>query len=86
MTLSIEIEVARKGAALVVPAGSLRDVGRKPWLLVAKDGRVERREVTTGLAGQGGVEILTGVAEGEQVLGPAPAVAPGARVHPVAPR
>ena len=84
MTLSVEIEAGRKTGALVVPAESLRDAGRRPWVLVAKDGHAERRDVTLGLVGSGGAEVLSGVAEGELVLRGVPPVAPGARVHAVA--
>ena len=81
MTLSVEIEAGRKAGALVVPAESLRDAGKKPWVLVSKDGRAERRDVTLGLVGSGGAEVLSGVAEGELVLRATPPVAPGARVR-----
>jgi HlyD family secretion protein len=81
MTLSIEIEVGRKKGALVVPAESVHDTGRRPWLLVDAGGRAERRDVALGLVGDGGAEVLSGVAEGEAVLRPAPGVAEGSRVR-----
>ena len=81
MTLSVEIEVGRKAGALVVPAESVRDAGRRPWVLVAKGGRAARRDVVLGLVGEGGAEVLSGLSEGELVLRAAPPVVPGARVH-----
>jgi HlyD family secretion protein len=80
MTLSVDIETARKPAALVVPLDSVRDTATRPWVLVAKDGRAERRDVTLGLKGGSVAEVLTGVPEGELVVRD-PAVQPGARVR-----
>ena len=80
MTLSIDLETARKPGALVVPLDSVRDTATRPWVLVAKNGRAERRDVTLGLKGGSVAEVLSGVAEGELVVRD-PAVQPGARVR-----
>ncbi|HYN60863.1 MAG TPA: efflux RND transporter periplasmic adaptor subunit [Rubrivivax sp.] len=83
MTLSVEVETARRAQALVLPIEALRgeasaDGGAEVWL--ARDGRVEARKVRLGLRTLEAAEALDGVAAGEVVLiGPAPA--PGARVR-----
>ena len=82
MTLSLEVETARRAQALVVPVDALR--GGEPaeaavWL--ARDGRVELRKVRLGLRTLESVEVLEGLAAGDAVLvGPAPL--PGQRVRP----
>lgn len=81
MTLSLEVETARRAQALVIPVDALR--GDDPaaaavWL--ARDGRVEQRTVRLGLRTLESVEVLDGLAAGDTVLvGTAPA--PGARVR-----
>lgn len=85
MTLSIDIETARKAEALVVPLDSVRDAATRPWVLVLKDGRAERREVRLGLKGGDVAEVVSGLSEGEPVVRD-PAVQPGARVRPAAAR
>lgn len=81
MTLSLEVETARRAQALVVPVAALR--GDDPaatdvWL--ARDGRVEARKVRLGLRTLESVEVLEGLSAGDTVLvGMAPP--PGQRVR-----
>ncbi len=83
MTLSVEVETARRDRALVVPSDALRgdgSTGTSVWLV--RDGRVEARKVRVGLRTLDAAEILEGLGEGEQVLtGAAPL--PGQRVRAV---
>lgn len=85
MTLSVEVETARRASALVVPLAALRspttadsgNEGATLWL--AKDGRVQARKVQLGLRTLQAAEVLQGLAAGDTVLvGAAPP--PGARV------
>lgn len=84
MTVSVEVETARRDRALVVPVSALRgDEGAGPAVWVARDGRVEVRPVRLGLRTLAWVEVLDGLKEGEAVLvGAAPG--PGSRVRAVA--
>jgi HlyD family secretion protein len=81
MTVSVEVETARREQALVVPADALRgdeSTGAAVWL--ARDGRVQARPVRLGLRTLDAVEIVEGLSVGEVVLlGPAPQ--PGQRVR-----
>ena len=81
MTLSVEVETARREQTLVVPADTLRgEESTQPSVWVARDGRVEARKVRLGLRTLDAVEILDGLSAGELVLiGPAPQ--PGQRVR-----
>lgn len=82
MTLSVEVETARREQALVVPADALRGdetTGASVWLV--RDGRVEARPVRLGLRTLEAAEIVEGLGEGEQVLiGAAPLPGQRARV------
>lgn len=82
MTVSVSIEVDRRPAALTLPAEAVRDPS-KPWVLALRNGRAERREVEIGIAGDGAVEIASGLADGETVILPgAEVIEPGRKVRP----
>jgi HlyD family secretion protein len=85
MTVSIELEAGRRREALAVPAECVRDItGQAPWMLVVREGIVERRAVRVGLRGDAIVEIASGAREGDLVVpSSAGSPAPGARVTPV---
>ena len=70
MTLSIEVETARRDTALVVPASALRGDGSAATatVLVERDGRAEAREVRLGLRTLEAAEVLDGLAAGDTVL------------------
>jgi HlyD family secretion protein len=82
MTLSVEVETARRERALVLPLAALRgDVSAATAeVRVERDGRVAARQVQLGLRTLDAAEVLEGLAEGERVLlGNTPAV--GRRVR-----
>ena len=82
MTVSINVEVARKAASLVFPAEAIRGTAEEPWVLVVSGGRAERRAVTLGLRGDGLVEVVSGLTAGDVVVAPSTGpVAPGQRVR-----
>lgn len=84
MTVSVDVTVAKKAQALVVPAEAVRGLsGARPFVLAAEEGRAVRREVRLGLRGSGAVEVAEGLAEGALVLLPeGRAVQTGQRVRP----
>jgi HlyD family secretion protein len=81
LTVSVNVEVGREGDALVVPAGSVRDAGSAPWVLVVRGGRAERQPVRLGMRGEGMVQVLEGLAPGDAVIPPSAPVAAGVRVR-----
>jgi len=81
MTVSVNVEVGRDPAALVLLAGAVRDAGTDPWVLVVRDGRTVRQPVKLGMRGEGAVQVLSGLVPGEAVVAPASTVGPGARVR-----
>ena len=85
MTVSVDIEVARRAATLVLPAGSVRDLrGTQPWVLGLRDGRAARLPVRLGLRGDSAVEILDGLAEGDVAIPAGSGVGAGQRIRPIA--
>jgi HlyD family secretion protein len=81
MTVSVNVEVGRDPAALVLPAAAVRDAGTDPWALVVRDGRTVRQPVKLGMRGEGTVQVLSGLVPGEAVVAPSSTVGPGARVR-----
>ena len=86
MTVSVDIEVARRRAVVVIPADAVHDAGgAQPWVLAVDGWRAQRRPVKLGLKGDGRVEVLEGVAPGDRVIPVAlAAVKSGQRVRAVA--
>jgi HlyD family secretion protein len=80
MTLSAEVETARRERALVLPVRALRSGPSGETMLVVDGRRAAERQVRTGLRTLDAVELLSGVQEGELVL-LAPTLQPGARVR-----
>ena len=78
-----EIELARRDG-VGVPAAALSRDGDAARLYVVRDGRIEERAVTAGIAEGDAIEIRDGLAAGEMVVARAAAfLRPGDRVRPV---
>jgi membrane fusion protein (multidrug efflux system) len=63
--VSVEVEVGREEAALLVPRSAVRE--GSVWVVDAT-GVAQRKAVTVGLASEDDVQILDGIAEGERVV------------------
>ena len=84
MTVSVDIEVARRADALVVPSEAVHDAtGAHPWVLAVNGMHAVRRPVTLGLRGDGRIEILAGVAPGDRLIASGQPTLPGQRVRAV---
>ena len=70
MTLSVEVETARRERTLVLPQAALRGPagGDQASVLVLQDGRAQARNVRLGLRTLDAVEVLGGLKEGDTVL------------------
>jgi len=82
MTLSVEVETARREGTLVLPLAALRseDAAGTATVWVERDGRVEARTLRLGVRTLAAAEVLDGLTAGDKVLiGAAPA--PGRRVR-----
>lgn len=79
MTVSVDVEVARRNQVLAVPLELLHDTDTAtPWVLKVTDGHARRQAVKLGLRGAGLAEVVQGLQAGDE-LAPA-AAAEGARV------
>jgi HlyD family secretion protein len=81
MTISVELEVERLDAAIVVPATALQySSDGAAWVMKHVAGRAVRQAVKTGQRQTGKVEIVSGVVAGDEVILDA-GVADGRRVR-----
>jgi HlyD family secretion protein len=86
MTVSVDIEVARRNGAVVVPARSVRDTqGKAPWVLAVLGRNAVARAVRIGLRGTDAFEILEGVSADDQLVPASADVVAGQRLRAVAP-
>ena len=86
MTVSVDVEVAAKDRALVLPIRSVHDVlSGQPWVLGINSGRAVKRQVRLGLRGNSHIEILEGLAEGEVAIPLNSGVLTGQRMRAVSP-
>jgi len=85
MTVSVDIEVARRAHTLVLPIDAVHDsAGTAPWVMRVEAGRAWHRAVRIGARGTGKVEILEGLRPGDQVItGTGGNLVDGQRVRPV---
>ena len=70
MSATVEIVVADKPDALLVPISAVQIQGDETWLRIRdpRDGGIERRRVETGTTTLTQVEIVSGLRAGEEVL------------------
>ncbi|MCE1236580.1 MAG: efflux RND transporter periplasmic adaptor subunit [Hyphomicrobiales bacterium] len=85
MTVSVDVEVARRADALVLPLAAVHDpLSDHPWVLLAEDGRARRRAVRLGLSGGGRAVVEEGVTASDRVIPVRAAVADGDRLRAAA--
>ena len=69
MTVSIDIEVARRPQALVLSSAAIHGLDSvAPWCWVYAQGQARRIPITVGSRSAGLVELLSGLAEGDRVI------------------
>ena len=86
MTVSVDIEVARRPNALLATAGAVHDTeSAAPWVLLLEQGRAVRHPIQIGLHSGGFVEVLGGLNEGDTVIPASQPVVDGARVRMLSP-
>ena len=85
MTVSVDVEVARRPNALLVPASAVHDAdSAAPWVLRVENGSAERRPVGLGLRSGGFAEVISGLSEGDLVIPASATTIAGARVRAAA--
>ena len=69
MTVSVDIEVARRAKTIVLPSDAVHDAaGAKAWVMAVQEGHAKRQQVRIGLRSDGKVEILEGLQPGALVI------------------
>ena len=83
MTVSVDVEVARKPKALIISAADLRELkDGAAWVFKIDGGVAKKQVVKVGLMNSGKAEILSGLLDGDQIIPvTATAVADGKRVR-----
>ena len=83
MTLSVEVETARRGSALVLPLTALRSQtgSASATVFIAQGDHIRARPVRLGLRTLDAAEVLEGLAPGDVVLLAGQAGKPGQRVR-----
>jgi HlyD family secretion protein len=86
MTVSVDIEVARRDHVLIVPARGLHEaMSTRPWILGIKAGRAVKQPVRIGVHGNAYDEIVEGASEGDAVIPVGAGILTGQRVRAVLP-
>jgi HlyD family secretion protein len=86
MTVSVDVEIARRDDVVVVPARAVHDpASGAPWVHKAKDGRAVAQPVKIGLRGNGQYEVLNGLQPGDRVIPLTAGVRTGQRIRAVVP-
>lgn len=86
MTVSVDTEVARRPNALLVPVSAVHDAdGAAPWVLLEKNGHLERRPLQLGLRSGGFAEVIDGLSEGDLLFPATETLTAGARVRAAKP-
>jgi HlyD family secretion protein len=70
MTARVSINVGESKNTLVVPLAVVKTINGHQTVAVMKNGKVENVPVTTGLANDDQIEILSGLSEGDQIAAP----------------
>jgi len=69
MTTDVDIITNKKNNVLRLPIQAIQETnGQKFVWLATESWKKEKRQITTGLSGEGWVEIINGLKEGEKVL------------------
>jgi len=69
MTVSVDIQVAFRKNAVLLPASSLHDPeGSSPWVYRVTNGRIQKQFLKIGLRSNGLIEILQGLQAQDQVI------------------
>lgn len=84
MTVSVDLTVATKDNALVIPFEAVRGLATShPHVLIVSSGRVTERAIKLGIRGAGYLDVIGGLEEGDLVVIPdGQRLSPSQRVRP----
>ena len=87
MTVSVDIEVARRANALIVPLTAVHDtLTGAPWVWLVMDSHVTKRPIKLGARGDARAEVLDGLRDRDLIVSAGTLIlSDGQRAKPVAP-
>jgi HlyD family secretion protein len=68
MTVSLNIETARRSQVILIASDALHAVDKSPWVMLVRDGKTVRQAVQIGLQGAGWSEVRSGLTPGDTVI------------------
>lgn len=68
MTARVSINVAESKNALMVPLAAVKSANGEKYVVVVSNGKNQNTPVTTGITSEDKIEILSGLAEGDQIV------------------
>lgn len=83
MTVSVNIEVAKKDQAVLVTTDSIHDIDKSPWVQMVVNERVVHQTIQLGLQGTTYCEALKGLKPGDIVLRDTAVLKPNKRVQTI---
>ena len=84
MTVSVDIQVATRLKAVLVPTDTIHDVkSRQPWVRKVVDGKARKQVLRVGLQSAGMSEVLSGLGVNDRVLTFTNEVNEGDRIRPI---
>ncbi len=81
MTVSLNIEVARRSQAILVGTEAVQEIEKAPWVFLILNGKTVRQAIQIGLRGPGYCEVLKGLQPNDVVIRNAVGIQDNARVR-----
>lgn len=81
MTVSLNIEVAKRSQAILLATEAVRDIEKSAWVLQIVNGKAVRQPIQIGLLGPGYCEVLKGLQPNDVVIRDPAGIADNARVR-----
>ena len=81
MTVSLNIEVAKRSQAILLATEAVRDIEKSAWVLQIVNGKAVRQPIQIGLRGPGYCEVLKGLQPNDVVIRDPAGIAENARVR-----
>ena len=81
MTVSLNIEVAKRSQAILLATEAVRDIEKSAWVLQIVNGKAVRQPIQIGLRGPGYCEVLKGLQPNDVVIRDPAGIANNARVR-----
>jgi HlyD family secretion protein len=69
MTVSVDVEVARRADAVTVATGGVRGLATpEPWVMKIQSGRAHRQKIVIGIVSGGQTEVISGLVSTDEII------------------